>query len=142
MKKRDSKTANGSDLFQIKLKMTTTAGLIHTLGLDSNVVELISDTSSSPTSDVMDSSYGLNSMFIKCKSVIPIQMGYIYKSNLLACPLQLGNEECKDNKVTSYVPNNHKRTLRPGMIDSIHIEVTDFNDKKLYFNSGKNYNNM
>lgn len=62
-----------------------------------------------------------------------------YKVSLLICPVQLPNESdgVKKDNMISYVPKSSKRLLRPGILHSMHFKVTDMNDQKLYFNSGK-----
>ena len=146
MKKSDSREID-CDKYEMKVIITFSVGLSHVLGFESNTIEFKTSVSTNESIDfeeykdlyVMDPTYGLNFLNITCDKIMPVQMGFEYKENLLICSLQLPNNNdrhIKDNMI-SYVPKHCVRTLRPGMIRSINFKVTDLNDLKLYFNSGK-----
>ena len=86
----------------------------------------------------MDPSYGLNFMCITCDQTIPVKMGFEFKERLAVCPVELPDPDNKNNrKSISFVPKNCVRSLRAGVIRSMHFQVEDLNGDKLYFNSGK-----
>ena len=80
--------------------------------------------------------YGLNFMSISCDQILPIKMGFEFKECLVLCPIKLPDKNSEEFMV-SFVPKNCVRSLRPGVIRSMHFQVTDLNDVKLYFNCGK-----
>lgn len=74
----------------------------HVLGLENNVVKFAttetvesSDVISIDDNYVMDSSFGLNFLNINCDKIMPVQMGFVYKENLLVCPVELPDPEKK-----------------------------------------------
>ena len=86
----------------------------------------------------MDPSFGLNFMCVVCDQIVPVKMGYEFKERLAVCPIKLIDPENKNNDMSiSYIPKNCVRKLRPGIIRSMHFQIKDMNDEKLYFNSGK-----
>ena len=137
--------SNDVDQYDVKIELKFSKGLKHVLGLkdDDVVFEFVS--LSDESSDlmeykgfyVMDPSFGLNFMCVTCDKIVPVKMGYEFKERLLVCPLRLSNSKEDDEMSMSYYPKNCVRELRPAMICSMHFEIKDMNDEKLYFNSGK-----
>ena len=82
---------------------------------------------------LMDESDGLNFIFVDCKQVEPVQLGFTYRSNLLVCLIGVEG----GSGTLSYSPSGHERKLKSGVIDRIYFMVNDINENRIFFNSGK-----
>ena len=141
MSKQSNRNQN-KDQFDVKVEIEFEDGLTHVLGLK-NVVEFYFNHSNLKSTDileypgfyVMDVLYGLNFMSITCDQIVPVKMGYEFKERLILCPVQLSNRHI--TRIISFAPKNCVRSLRPGIIRSMHFKVEDLNGEKLYFNGGK-----
>ena len=143
MKKKSSRL-NDRDQYDIKIDILFSKGLAHVLGFVDEIVTFDVKHSNDKTDVVLeykgryvvDPSFGLNFMCVTCDQIVPVQQGFEFKERLVLCPLQLSKRN-NDEMSISYIPKNCIRTLRPGVIRSMHFRVEDLNGEKLYFNSGK-----
>ena len=142
--KKSTNRLNDADQFDVKIEINFSNGLKHVLGLIDSDVVIEFKPSGSKSNDVieyegfyvMDPSYGLNFMCVTCNEIVPVKMGYEFKERLLVCPIKLTNSG-DDGMSISHYPKNCERSLKPGIIHSMHFQIKDMNDEKLYFNSGK-----
>ena len=143
--KSENRTTTDIDQYKVKIELKFSTGLKHVLGFadDDVVFEFI--PSSNKSDDlmeykgfyVMDPSFGLNFMCVTCDKIVPMKMGYEFKERLVVCPIKL-SKSTEDNEMSiSFNPRNCVRELKSGIIRSMHFQVKDMNDEKLYFNSGK-----
>ena len=143
--KKSTNRLNDADQFDVKIELNFSRGLKHVLGLVDSDIVFEFKPSSSKSNDVieyeglyvMDPSYGLNFMCVTCDEIVPVKMGYEFKERLIVCPVKLQHSNYDDGMSISHYPKNCVRQLRPGIIHSMHFQIKDMNDEKLYFNSGK-----
>ena len=141
---KQSNRLNDKDQYDLKTEISFSSGLVHVLGFTDDTVTFEFNHSNSVSSDVleykglyvMDPSYGLDFMSITCDQIVPVKMGFEFKERLLLCPIELSTDK-KQNILISFVPKNCVRSLRPGIIRSMHFVVEDLNGEKIYFNSRK-----
>ena len=143
--KKSTNRLNDADQFDVKIELNFSQGLKHVLGLIDDDIVFEFKPSSSKSKDVMeykgfyvmDPSYGLNFMCVTCDEIVPVKMGFEFKERLLVCPLKTSKLTSDNGMSISHYPKNCVREFRPGIIHSMHFQVKDMNDEKLYFNSGK-----
>ena len=110
MKKSDSRESD-CDKYKIEVPVTFSKGLTHVLGYENSKIEFKTNVSTNESKDfeesnrlyVMDPSYGLNFLNITCDKILPVQMGFVYKENLLVCPLQLPNETSNTKRQYDFI---------------------------------------
>ena len=143
--KKSTNRLNDADQFNVKIEFNFSSGLKHVLGFTDSDVVFEFKSSNSKSGDVieyaglyvMDPSYGLNFMCVTCDEIVPVKMGNEFKERLLVCPIQFAISTLNEGMSISHYPKNCNRYLKPGIIHSMHFQIKDMNDEKLYFNSGK-----
>lgn len=85
---------------------------------------------------MVNTSDGLNFLFLKCEQIEPMVVGY-EKQKVLLITLIHWNLESDDILINLYASPNYERKLATGYINKIAIKVEDINEQKIIFDSGK-----
>lgn len=79
---------------------------------------------------MVDRSDELDFMFVHCKQIKPVIVGYEKRKVLLAAPIHWNSND-DDTLINSYSPANHERKISTGYIDKIALNVQDINELKI-----------